>query len=97
MLECMAVCEIEIKPVELFSGLNKTLKVHNLQITEGAVIIPKGCAEQLGRWYPPLRETWLATWLSTIWEGSIKLAQENLVRNSYSLILSLSFILSLLH
>lgn len=73
MLDSMDVYEIEIKPTELFCGLNEQPNVHSLQIIVGAIIIPKGCAERLGCWHPPLRKTLLATLLSTVLEGGVRL------------------------
>lgn len=39
MLEYMGMCEIEVKPTELFLGLSEKPNLHSLQIIVSAVII----------------------------------------------------------
>lgn len=87
MLEYVGVCEIEIKPTELFSGLNEQPNVHSLQIVARSIIIPAGCADG-GMLASSVKTDIVVTPLSTILERGMTLALKKLVGNSYSLILS---------
>lgn len=73
MLEHVGVCEIEIKPTELFSGLNEQPNVHSLQRVARAIIIPAGCADG-GTLVSSVKTDTVATPLSTILERGVTLA-----------------------
>ena len=92
---CMAMCEREINLQSC--RLNDQSNMPSLYITVGTIIILKQDAEQSGFWHPLLRKTLLAMLFSTVLEEGMSLEEKNFIRNSYSLILSLSFIFSLLH